>query len=228
MHVNELLRLGADIQIDGKVPWCRGVSQLGATVIATDARLGQLGDCRLGGAGQTTLSTASTTWTAATSRWRPSCAVFRRRHRKAEKAAAQTSPPHDHTGTVQGRIFEENLPLLQNITVLEDPEQTRKLILATSQSAVRAGRARTDVPTYVQYGGADLGVTGLDTLIEHQQHWARRAVPAAGLGHFALPRQRGGALRLDYARGAPGARLKVATKYVNIARDFFCRQGRTH
>ena len=74
----------------------------------------------------------------------------------------------------KGRIFEESLPLLRaaGIEVLEDPEQSRKLILATSRPEVRVVIVRaTDVPTYVQYGGADLGVTGLDTLIEHGAGW---------------------------------------------------------
>ena len=70
----------------------------------------------------------------------------------------------------KGRIFDETLPLLRaaGIEVLEDPEKSRKLILATSHPDVRVVLVRaSDVPTYVQYGGADLGVTGLDTLIEH-------------------------------------------------------------
>jgi ATP phosphoribosyltransferase len=69
----------------------------------------------------------------------------------------------------KGRIFEETLPLLKaaGIEVLEDPEKSRKLILATNQPDVRVLVVRaTDVPTYVQYGGADLGITGKDTLIE--------------------------------------------------------------
>ena len=70
----------------------------------------------------------------------------------------------------KGRIFDETLPLLAaaGIEVLEDPEKSRKLILSTNQPGVRVVLVRaTDVPTYVQYGGADLGVTGKDTLIEH-------------------------------------------------------------
>ena len=62
----------------------------------------------------------------------------------------------------KGRIFEETLPLLKaaGIQVLDDPEKTRKLILATNQPEVRVVLVRaTDVPTYVQYGGADLGIT---------------------------------------------------------------------
>ena len=70
----------------------------------------------------------------------------------------------------KGRIFDETLPLLAaaGIEVLEDPEKSRKLILPTNQPDVRVVLVRaSDVPTYVEYGGADLGVTGKDTLIEH-------------------------------------------------------------
>ena len=70
----------------------------------------------------------------------------------------------------KGRIFDETLPLLAaaGIEVLEDPEKSRKLILPTNQPNVRVVLVRaTDVPTYVEHGGADLGVTGKDTLIEH-------------------------------------------------------------
>src|SRR6185436_16400020 len=74
----------------------------------------------------------------------------------------------------KGRIFDEILPLLKaaGIEVLEDPEKSRKLILGTARPEVRVIIVRaSDVPTYVQYGGADLGVTGLDTLIEHNAGW---------------------------------------------------------
>ncbi len=70
----------------------------------------------------------------------------------------------------KGRIFEETLPLLAaaGIVVTEDPEKSRKLILSTNRPDVRVVLVRaTDVPTYVQHGGADIGVAGRDTLIEH-------------------------------------------------------------
>src|SRR5205085_738463 len=70
----------------------------------------------------------------------------------------------------KGRIFDETLPLLAaaGITVSEDPEKSRKLILPTNRPDVRVVLVRaTDVPTYVQYGGADLGVAGKDILLEH-------------------------------------------------------------
>lgn len=126
----------------------------------------------------------------------------------------------------KGRIFDESLPLLKaaGIEVLEDPETSRKLILATNQPLVRVVLVRaTDVPTYVQYGGADAGVTGLDTLIEHGSQGlyqpldlniARCRVSVAVRADF------------DYASAVrQGSRLRVATKYVSIARDFFAAKG---
>jgi ATP phosphoribosyltransferase len=126
----------------------------------------------------------------------------------------------------KGRIFEETLPLLQaaGIEVLDDPEKSRKLILATRNPQVRVVLVRaSDVPTYVQYGGADLGVTGLDTLIEHGSAGlyqpldlmiAKCRVSVAVRSDF------------DYASAVrQGSRLKVATKYVSIAREFFAAKG---
>lgn len=126
----------------------------------------------------------------------------------------------------KGRIFEETLPLLAaaGIEVLEDPEKSRKLILPTNQPDLRVVLVRaTDVPTYVQYGGADLGVTGKDTLIEHggqglyqplDLHIAECRVSVAVRADF------------DYAHAVTqGSRLKVATKYTAIARDFFASKG---
>ena len=126
----------------------------------------------------------------------------------------------------KGRIFEETLPLLgaAGIEVLEDPEKSRKLILATNQADVRVLVVRaTDVPTYVQYGGADLGITGKDTLLEHGSEGlyqpldlqiAKCRISVAVRADF------------DYASAVrQGSRLKVATKYVAIAREFFATKG---
>ena len=126
----------------------------------------------------------------------------------------------------KGRIYDETLPLLEaaGIRVLEDPDASRKLILATSEPGLRVVIVRaTDVPTYVQYGGADLGVTGKDTLIEHggqglyqplDLQIAKCRVSVAVRADF------------DYASAVKqGSRLRVATKYVNIARDFFAAKG---
>ncbi|MCW5669736.1 MAG: ATP phosphoribosyltransferase [Hydrogenophaga sp.] len=126
----------------------------------------------------------------------------------------------------KGRIFDETLPLLKaaGIEVLEDPEKSRKLILPTSNPEVRVVLVRaTDVPTYVEYGGADIGVTGKDTLIEHggqglyqplDLHISRCRVSVAVRADF------------DYASAVrQGSRLKVATKYTAIAREFFAGKG---
>jgi ATP phosphoribosyltransferase len=126
----------------------------------------------------------------------------------------------------KGRIFEETLPLLKaaGIEVLEDPEKSRKLILTTNQPDVRVLVVRaTDVPTYVQYGGADMGITGKDTLLEHGTQGlytpldlqiAKCRISVAVRADF------------DYTAAVKrGSRLKVATKYVAIAREFFASKG---
>ena len=126
----------------------------------------------------------------------------------------------------KGRIFEETVPLLKaaGIEVLDDPEKSRKLILDTNQAGVRVLVVRaTDVPTYVQYGGADLGITGKDTLLEHGSQGlyqpldlqiAKCRISVAVRADF------------DYASAVKqGSRLKVATKYVAIAREFFASKG---
>ena len=134
----------------------------------------------------------------------------------------------------KGRIFEETLPLLEaaGIEVLEDPETSRKLILTTNQPNVRVLVVRaTDVPTYVQYGGADLGITGKDTLIEHAAEWQGGTITAGlyqPLDLLIAKCRISVAVRadFDYARAVKqGSRLKVATKYVAIAREFFASKG---
>ena len=126
----------------------------------------------------------------------------------------------------KGRIFDETLPLLQaaGIAVLDDPEKTRKLILATNQPDVQVVLVRaTDVPTYVQYGGADLGITGLDTLIEHGIEGLYQPLDLQIAKCRVSVAVREG---YDYAAAVrQGARLRVATKYVAIARDFFAAKG---
>jgi ATP phosphoribosyltransferase len=130
----------------------------------------------------------------------------------------------------KGRIFEETLPLLKaaGIEVLEDPERSRKLILATSRPEVRVVIVRaSDVPTYVQYGGADLGVTGLDTLIEHNADWGNGGLYQPLDLRIAKCRV-SVAVRADFDYASAvrqGSRLRVATKYVNIAREFFAAKG---
>ena len=130
----------------------------------------------------------------------------------------------------KGRIFDEILPLLAaaGIQVLDDPEKSRKLILPTSRDDVRVVLVRaTDVPTYVQYGGADLGIVGKDTLIEHCAEWGETSLyQPLDLDIARCRRSVAVPVGFDYAgQVQQGARLRVATKYVNIAREFFAAKG---
>lgn len=126
----------------------------------------------------------------------------------------------------KGRIFDETLPLLAaaGIEVLEDPETSRKLILETNRQDTRVVLVRaSDVPAYVQYGGADLGVTGLDVLLEHGAQGMYQPLDLQiARCHMAVAAPQG----FDYAeRVKTGSRITVATKYPHIARRFFARKG---
>jgi ATP phosphoribosyltransferase len=130
----------------------------------------------------------------------------------------------------KGRIFEETLPLIRaaSIEVLEDPNTSRKLILPTSRPDVQVVLVRaTDVPTYVAQGGADLGVVGLDTLIEH-------SAESGGMDLYQPVDLKIAKCRLSVAVRADfdyagvvkqGSRLRVATKYTHAAREFFAAKG---
>ena len=126
----------------------------------------------------------------------------------------------------KGRIFDETLPLLAaaGIEVLEDPEKSRKLILPTNQAGVRVVLVRaTDVPTYVQYGGADLGVAGKDVLLEHGGEGLYQPLDL----NIAKCRM-SVAVRddFDYAAAVKqGSRIRVATKYTTVARQHFADKG---
>jgi ATP phosphoribosyltransferase len=126
----------------------------------------------------------------------------------------------------KGRIFDDTLPLLRaaGIEVLDDPDKSRKLILATNQSDLRVVLVRaTDVPTYVQYGGADLGVVGKDTLLESGSQGLYQPLDLQIAKCRISVAVRAG---FDYeAAVKQGSRLTVATKYVAIARDFFATKG---
>ena len=126
----------------------------------------------------------------------------------------------------KGRIFDDTLPLLRaaGIEVLDDPDKSRKLILATNRPDLRVVLVRaTDVPTYVQHGGADLGVVGKDTLLESGSEGLYQPLD------LQIAKCRiSVAVREDFDYAAAvrqGSRLKVATKYVAIARDFFASKG---
>jgi ATP phosphoribosyltransferase len=126
----------------------------------------------------------------------------------------------------KGRIFEETLPLLAaaGIVVSEDPEKSRKLILPTNRADVRVVLVRaTDVPTYVQYGGADLGVAGKDVLLEHGGEGLYQPLDL----NIARCRM-SVAVRSDFDYAATvrqGSRLRVATKYTCVARQHFADKG---
>jgi len=126
----------------------------------------------------------------------------------------------------KGRIFDETLPLLAAAGIVpnENPETSRKLIIGTNRPEVRVVIVRaTDVPTYVQYGAADLGVAGKDVLIEH-----------GGEGLYAPLDLKIAKCRMmvavpagfDYDNAVrQGARLKVASKYIKTAREHFAAKG---
>ncbi len=126
----------------------------------------------------------------------------------------------------KGRIFDETLPLLAaaGIVPSENPESSRKLIIGTNQEHVRLVIVRaSDVPTYVQYGAADLGVAGKDVLIEHGGAGLYQPLDlniAKCRMMVAVPEG------FDYASAVQqGARLKVATKYITTAREHFAAKG---
>jgi ATP phosphoribosyltransferase len=126
----------------------------------------------------------------------------------------------------KGRIYDDGLPLMRaaGIDVVDDPETSRKLILRTSRPDVRVVLVRaSDVPTYVQYGGADLGIVGKDVLLEHggqglyqplDLRIARCRLSVAARDDF------------DYAAAVrQGSRIRVATKYTSCARQHFADKG---
>ena len=126
----------------------------------------------------------------------------------------------------KGRIFEDTLPLLAaaGIVPLDDPEKSRKLIIATNRADVRLVIVRaSDVPTYVQYGAADLGVAGKDVLLEHTGGGLYQPLDLnIGKCNMMVAVREG----FDYAAAVKrGARLNVATKFVQTAREHFATKG---
>ena len=122
----------------------------------------------------------------------------------------------------KGRIYKETLPLLKQagIEPVDDPETSRKLILDTNQDNVKLVIIRaTDVPTYVQYGAADIGVAGKDVLMEHggeglyeplDLNIAKCKMMVAGIKGQPLP----------------SGRLRIATKYINSAHQYYAKLGK--
>lgn len=122
----------------------------------------------------------------------------------------------------KGRILKETLPLLARagIELLEDPAESRKLIFETSRDDVRIIVIRaTDVPPYVQYGAADVGVAGKDVLMEHGSEGIYEPLDL-GIARCKL--------MVAALKDAPpvSGRIRVATKFVNVARRYFAGEGR--
>jgi ATP phosphoribosyltransferase len=126
----------------------------------------------------------------------------------------------------KGRIYDETAPLLKSagIVARDDPERSRKLILRTGRSDVRLLIVRaTDVPTYVQYGAADLGVAGKDVLDENGGQGLYQPLDLGIARCRMIVAVREG---FDYAHAVrKGARLRVATKYLRTAREHFAAKG---
>ena len=121
----------------------------------------------------------------------------------------------------KGRILKETLPLLAaaDIHPAEDIFSSRKLIFDTNHVNIKLLVIRaTDVPTYVEYGGADMGVAGKDVLMEHGGQGLYEPLD------LEISRCR---LMIAGMKGAPAVegRLRVASKFINITRDYYARKG---
>ena len=121
----------------------------------------------------------------------------------------------------KGRVLKETLPLLElaGIVPAEDIFSSRKLVFSTNEKNVRLLLLRgSDVPTYVQYGAADIGVTGKDLLLEHQGGGYYEPLDL-GIARCRLM------TAVPVGLSSSQGRLRVATKYVNIARQFYAQKG---
>ena len=126
----------------------------------------------------------------------------------------------------KGRIFEETAPLLARAGIRpeEDPERSRRLVIGTQRRDVRLIVVRaSDTPTYVQFGGADLGIAGRDVLVEHGGAGLYQPVDLGIAACRMMVAVRKG---FDYSAAVrQGARLRVATKYLNTTREHFAAKG---
>ena len=126
----------------------------------------------------------------------------------------------------KGRIFEETLPMLERagISIAENPDTTRKLIIKTSHPNLQIIIARaSDVPTYVQFGGADIGVAGKDVLLENGVEGLYVPIDL-GIAKCRMSVAVKEGFDYDVAV-KQGARLKIASKYVQCAREHFANKG---
>jgi ATP phosphoribosyltransferase len=126
----------------------------------------------------------------------------------------------------KGRIFDDTVPLLEAAGIPVDPSEleSRKLILPTGDPLLRLVIVRaSDVPTYVQYGAADIGVAGKDVLLEHGGEGLYQPIDLnIARCRLSVAAPRG----FDYAQAVRrGARLRIATKYVECARRHFAAKG---
>jgi len=126
----------------------------------------------------------------------------------------------------KGRIFEQTIPLLEGvgITCNEDPETSRKLILDTNHKDIKLIIVRaTDVPTYVEYGAADIGITGKDILDEYMGEGLYQPIDL-NIGRCKM--MVAAKEDFDYLGAIQkSVRLKVATKYVKVAKEHFAKKG---
>lgn len=123
----------------------------------------------------------------------------------------------------KGRILKQTLPLLEKIGLssTENPNESRKLILSTNKSDVEFVILRaTDVPTYVQFGSADIGVVGKDGLMEHGGEGLAELLDL-NISHCRMMV----AAHRDYQEQGETHRLRIATKYVNIAEQYYASKG---
>ena len=126
----------------------------------------------------------------------------------------------------KGRIFDETAPLLVRVGIRprQDPGTSRRLVIGTNRRDTRLIIVRaSDTPTYVQRGGADLGVAGHDVLVEHGGDGLYQPVDLNIAKCRMVVAVRKG---FDYAGAVRrGARLRVATKYVTTTREHFAAKG---
>ena len=126
----------------------------------------------------------------------------------------------------KGRIFDETAPLLARVGIRprQNPETSRKLVIGTNRTDVRLIVVRaSDTPTYVQHGGADLGIAGRDVLVEHGGDGLYQPVDLGIARCRMMVAVRKG---FDYAGAVgQGGRLRVATKYVRTTREHFAAKG---
>lgn len=126
----------------------------------------------------------------------------------------------------KGRLFEEALPMLNNMGIrpLESPETSRRLILQTNRPDLRLLIVRaSDVPTYVQFGAADLGIAGSDVLVEHGGNGLYQPVDL-GIGRCRMCLAAPVGVNVE-EKMRRGSRVRVATKYIETARLFFEARG---